>query len=141
MKHHEKPGWVYFISAGPFVKIGWSAGLGDNRLDDMQTGCPYRMQVEVSFEGTIRDERAMHWHFAQQHERGEWFRYEGRLKSFLEDTLSRPKEPFTDAERDALLTEANKVWAILPTRKAANAHWKKLTNSGKGRTPFTWVAA
>lgn len=76
-------GWVYFVRAGERVKIGHSLNV-DARLTALQTGSPYKLELLAIVPGTVRDEAGFHRKFAALREHGEWFRYEGDLREYLE---------------------------------------------------------
>lgn len=76
-------GWVYFIRAGDFIKIGYALDVR-TRLNALQVGTPEKLEIIWQEPGEKRHEVKYHQQFAAQRERGEWFRYEGALKEFLE---------------------------------------------------------
>lgn len=113
--------FVYFISAGPFIKIGLSkAPFG--RVESLQPWCPYTLELELVVPGTPGDEAAFHWLFLEYRVRGEWFRHEGRLKEFLGRYEAISLDPETEA---AVLAEANAVWKELADRGAADEYRRK----------------
>jgi len=75
---------VYFIRAGVNgpVKIGVTRNL-KHRLEILGAGNHHELKCLHTIDGTVELERAMHRRFEQQHIRGEWFRYEGELRSFI----------------------------------------------------------
>jgi hypothetical protein len=77
--------FVYFVTAGPFVKIGKTSGTPDGRIAALQTGCPYPMTLAAYESGGLREEAALHCRFAEYRVRpdGEWFRYEGALREYI----------------------------------------------------------
>lgn len=77
------PEVVYFVTAGPFVKIGTTNGDPAARIASLQTGCPYEMRMVAFVHGGRAEESVYHERFGAYHERGEWFRLEGRLAGFL----------------------------------------------------------
>lgn len=76
---------VYFIVADCFVKIGWTVDAR-KRLKELQTGCPFPMELRALLPGGVREETALHQRFkAYRIRRGnEWFRLEGDLAAYLE---------------------------------------------------------
>ncbi len=76
---------VYFIRAGsgPLVKIGTTTNLGQ-RLVALQSGQKERLEVIGIINGDRYVEIFLHGLFAQYRETGEWFRYEGELKRYIE---------------------------------------------------------
>lgn len=79
-------GWVYFLRVGQRIKIGHAINV-ENRLKALQTGSPEKIEVVMAVLGGRRQEERYHARFNAQHERGEWFRYEGALKEFLLESL------------------------------------------------------
>jgi|ERR1043166_932612 hypothetical protein len=65
---------VYFLQAqtgGP-IKIGWSSDI-KQRLDALQPGCPYPLNVLLCVRGSFADEQLLHQKFARFRLHGEWF--------------------------------------------------------------------
>lgn len=80
-------GSVYIIGNRTWglCKIGTSKIPG-KRLAGLQTGCPFDLAILALFENRGRDYEALLQERAQPyHERGGWFRIEGRLKDFLDN--------------------------------------------------------
>jgi hypothetical protein len=82
-------GYVYFIGAiitegeSAAVKIGYSSSDPRKRLQKLQIGNPDKLYMLAWESGTFDDERALHRRFDHLWLRGEWFRYEGELESYL----------------------------------------------------------
>lgn len=74
---------VYFLRAGPFVKIGKSVGDPRGRMQALKTGCPYPIEILAFVNGGLKEERALHKRFAHLREHGEWFRHEGALAEYV----------------------------------------------------------
>lgn len=55
------------------VKIGFTAGDVEERRRALQTGCPHELVVELTFAGTMEDERCAHERWADRRRVGEWF--------------------------------------------------------------------
>ena len=71
------PTVLYFIQAGPFVKIGLTTSRGlESRLSNIQTGCPYAASIirTQTTDNPYDDEKQMHAIFEPFHYRGEWFK-------------------------------------------------------------------
>lgn len=75
--------FVYFLAAGPFIKIGKATGEPWARIRDLQTGCPFPIQLAAFLPGGIKEEFALHRRFASLRSHGEWFRNEGALAEYL----------------------------------------------------------
>lgn len=69
-------GSVYMIScfSGSYVKIGHSANP-DNRHRDLQTGCPFPLEVLATVPGGSDLEGVLHLWFGDLRLNGEWFRF------------------------------------------------------------------
>ena len=75
-------GFVYFLDDGDFIKIGWAVDP-ETRWRDLQTGSARHHQLLGSTPGTLLDERNLHRKFAHLKHRGEWFKKEPELLSFI----------------------------------------------------------
>jgi len=76
-------GYVYFIDGGECIKIGYSRSL-EHRFRKMLTDAPVRLELLHIEEGTIRQEKLFHQHFAAIRVRGEWFQKTSELLEFIE---------------------------------------------------------
>lgn len=94
-----KASMIYFIKAGGYVKIGFSADPVA-RLRQLQTSSPIEMEIILTMKGLQTTEATLHRVFEDlQVERGgtEWFRYSGRLKSCV-DAMRMDGRKFVDPE-------------------------------------------
>jgi len=83
-KEHEV--YVYFIgnTKEGYVKIGHSNNP-NKRLKSIQTGCPFRVDILHTIDDADIDvEKQLQKKFKLYNTVGEWFRYEGELKNYLE---------------------------------------------------------
>jgi hypothetical protein len=92
-------GFIYFIQAGPFVKIGWSGHSATRRIREMQPGCPYKIEVlgMCRVRLTMDDERALHDRFRAHHFRGEWFHLSDEIKTFVDEHCRSEKTAIGEA--------------------------------------------
>jgi len=67
-----KPGFVYAIESGDFIKVGYSSDPAV-RLKELQTSSPIRLTLLATRPGTVEDERNLHVRFAEYRAEGEWF--------------------------------------------------------------------
>lgn len=77
---------VYFVrhgETGP-IKIGHTAGNPHSRISTLQTGAPEELLLLVAVPGGAAEEAMLHERFAALRVRGEWFRAESELMSFIE---------------------------------------------------------
>lgn len=76
-------GHVYFIEAGDFIKIGYTQSPLA-RVIKMMTDSPFELKVLHLEDGTFKQEKNYHRHFAPLRVRGEWFRKAPELLEFIE---------------------------------------------------------
>lgn len=92
--------YVYFIQCGGLVKIG-SASDVRARLSNLQvaSAAPLTLLAIIPNEAP-NNEFALHKRFHQHHHRGEWFRLEGELASFVGDLppYQKPRSPHAKAK-------------------------------------------
>ncbi len=91
-KARVRRGVVYFVKNGvrDRVKIGFSAGH-KQRLSSLQNASPDALTLIGTLPGNVKLERKMHAKFKAYREKGEWFRIEGTLASFLRATFPKFK--------------------------------------------------
>lgn len=67
--------YVYVIRAGEFIKVGIARNLA-KRIDQMQTGCPYEIEVLRAWpcSDPYAYERKLHHMLRAYRYRGEWFK-------------------------------------------------------------------
>lgn len=80
---------VYFLRAGDFVKIGKTTGSPSSRISQLQTGCPFPIEVIATIPGVLKNERALHVRFAHLRAHGEWFHADKSLLSFISDVSAK----------------------------------------------------
>jgi hypothetical protein len=76
-------GTVYFLRAGPFIKIGFTRWPIQRRIAQLSTGCPYDISVIAEIRGSPDIEAECHKAFAQHHVRGEWFHASTEILKFI----------------------------------------------------------
>lgn len=73
---------TYFITQGDdYCKIGVTKNI-THRMSGLQTSSPQKLHLRKTLQGDV--ERSMHDRFSHLRVRGEWFRYEGALREFVE---------------------------------------------------------
>lgn len=77
-------GYVYVISSGKYVKIGWSRNVR-SRLFGLQASNPETIFVHAIIPATEEAEIELHQRFSKQRRRYEWFNREGSLQSWIDD--------------------------------------------------------
>lgn len=83
----DPDGEVYFVEAGPFVKIGYSR-KSTKRFTELQTSCPYEIKLLGFVRGSIGYERRLHRIFAKHHARGEWFHLSDDLRKSIQEIVA-----------------------------------------------------
>ena len=73
---------IYFIQAKQYVKIGYSKNPR-YRLKKMQTANPIKLKLLATMPGDCKTETGLHEAFDKLRYRGEWFRYDGKLKASI----------------------------------------------------------
>jgi hypothetical protein len=81
-------GFVYFVTDGEFVKIGYSFDWRE-RLLALQTSNARELKPVAIFNGTQADEAALHRMFAVHRVRNEWFHYCAEIKDYLGSRRSK----------------------------------------------------
>lgn len=83
-KDKLEDGFVYFVinEKQSICKIGYSVSPA-KRLKELQTGCPYPLHIQKTVVGDIEMERLFHKIYKEYRLEGEWFKLEGKLKTFI----------------------------------------------------------
>ncbi len=112
---------VYFVLARRtnLVKIGVSDDPR-SRLSALQTGSPIKLEIVAEMPGDERYERVLHESFAEYRIHGEWFRFVGRLESFV---AALPKLPSNQRTPSPRRSEPKKQPRSTINREAVHAHW------------------
>lgn len=82
---------VYFMRVGDRMKIGMSKNVR-GRAKEIQTGQSEPVEVVYSVKGGRELEKYFHVRFVTEKLHGEWFKYRGPLKAFLDGL------PFNESE-------------------------------------------
>ncbi len=71
-------GYVYVLSAGPFVKVGRTKDPG-HRIKALSIQLPFPVEIEavIPCENHVRAERYLHWLMKVKRVNGEWFDLSG----------------------------------------------------------------
>jgi transposase-like protein len=76
-RRDEPSGFIYAISNGETIKIGWSArhpGGARGRLAELQIASHIELKLLGVIEGTRSEEQFLHARFSEERVRGEWFK-------------------------------------------------------------------
>lgn len=87
----DNPGYVYFVSDGEAIKIGFSE-RPERRLNGLQSGHRLPLKILAVVPATVTNEQELHKRFAHLHIRGEWFRSGPELTEYIA-TLGEPQGP------------------------------------------------
>lgn len=79
---------IYFLRAGEYVKIGYSADPAQ-RVADFQTANPIDLEIIAVHHGSRREEAMLHRKFAAHRVRGEWFAADPVILEHATDSLDR----------------------------------------------------
>ncbi len=77
---------VYFLQAGPFIKIGKTIGCATNRVAQLQTGCPFPIKIISTINGDRSVESGLHRRFSKCRAHGEWFHATPELMDYINKT-------------------------------------------------------
>ena len=81
---------IYFIEANKKVKIGYTANP-QNRISDIQTSNPDKLNVLLIIDGGCELERQLHKDFADYRLNGEWFEYSDSISDFIDSVISNDR--------------------------------------------------
>lgn len=83
LQEASRPEFVYFLRSGDLVKIGRSIDP-KSRLSNYGTHNPGPLEVLAVIQAGEHSEESVHKQFDALRVKGEWFRYEAPLSSFIE---------------------------------------------------------
>lgn len=125
--------YTYFIQAihgGP-MKIGVSEDPV-RRLAQLQTGCPYRLQIIGTIEGDCEAE--LHDSFSETNCHGEFFAPSRELLELIRTKVDRKRPdvpPVTSLPAERYLT-LNEARALLPGRPSLSSIWRWCVEGNRG---------
>lgn len=115
----ENHGYIYFITDGEAVKIGFSE-KPLRRLGGLQSGHPKPLRLIGAVPASVMEEVAIHKRFDHIRIRGEWFRETPELIDYANKLCAEQRRPPDDgkAERAALkkLAERYKGNSVVTVR-------------------------
>ena len=132
---------IYFIrdESTQHIKIGYTAGHGEKRLRDLQTGCPGQLMLLLHLEGLRQHETAWHKRFASARERGEWFRPVPELRRAIEvvkvsqmDTVKRVLKEL-QKEQEEFKNSGRSGWSAEEIKYLRVLQWEEERESNGGR--------
>lgn len=77
-------GIIYFLRRRNRVKIGFATNLV-RRISELNTGSDEPLELLLALRAHPQAERKVHRRFAAYRCQGEWFRFEGELKAWIEE--------------------------------------------------------
>ena len=84
-KSKKNFGFIYFIKAGRFVKVGMSKRDVNKRLAEHQVSNPYKCTLLCSLETNhmVDSEKEAQMELKNYHHRGEWYRLTPKVKEYI----------------------------------------------------------
>lgn len=128
--HLEPHGFVYFVSDGEAVKIGFSEKPA-RRLAGIQSHHPKPLTLLGTVSASVFDEQDLHQKFSDIRIRGEWFRATPELLAFIVDACAQPNpasaparpESPADQIRRHLVALAQSEWPPLVSCYFQSVDW------------------
>lgn len=77
---------IYFIYDGDYIKIGYTTNI-KQRLKNIATANPRKLELVKIIDGDNQLEYIIQEYFSNYHLSGEWFRYEGELYNYINNSL------------------------------------------------------
>lgn len=102
-EHKEEPGRVYFLATRDrhFVKIGKTRSPKTTRYAKLAGQSPVPLDLVAEIDGYTRVEKNIQDRFKPYHAHGEWYRFEGTLRLFVEAIVKTGAHPcITERELD-----------------------------------------
>lgn len=106
---------VYFIRAEGtnFVKIGFTKNSVENRIAELQVGCPHRLVLIKVIDGDSSFEKELHKKFRALKIRGEWFLLQKKLQQFLcGDEKLDPQKELPSTANELMHEYANEIYLL-----------------------------
>lgn len=123
-----KPPWIYFVAveSHAVVKIGVATDV-KKRLDQLQTASPFELTLlgVIAAPDAYGLETTLHLQFSHLHVRGEWFRLEPELTSFIEAEASAAIQRVRRAPRTPIQRYDAAVAAAQKAADDALAEWER----------------
>ena len=121
--------FVYFISNGQFVKIGYTNNL-EKRMEDLQVGSPYELRLicAVPFENSLYAQKAeniLHKQYEVFFVRGEWYNILGYIRCDLFARCFSPSLFLFDVEKENT-TLLFSILLRVADQKTKNISYKEL---------------
>lgn len=85
-----------------YVKIGFTKDPINKRLYSIQAGCPIKLLVLETFQGTMQEEKYLHFVCRNYHIRREWFRYSEDLLKLVHKSVEDMRKIETTTTKDII---------------------------------------
>lgn len=108
--------YVYFIHGGDRIKIGFSHNPM-TRLKELQTSTADDLQLLGAIPGDEQQEKALHAQFKGLHIRGEWFRADPELITYICQVTGQPLPEIDPPEAPEVSPEARAMISSVLTRR------------------------
>lgn len=99
---------IYFVQAGKNgpIKIGQTSNGVEDRIAQLQSGCPYELKLLWLYTGDDFTESEIHGRFRQEKIRGEWFRPSQKLLRFIREECENCTEVnLNNSKQQVLVSE------------------------------------
>lgn len=133
-------GFIYLIRCNEFYKIGVSETSVAGRLEQLQTGNPYRLELIAYFElqDLLVTERKLHNMLSAKHTRGEWFQLVEsdieRIREYISQAGGVEKQSLDLAEKITQL-QPMRAFGTVPQLRVSKGFvmWEWETPNGKNK--------
>lgn len=90
-------------SSETYFKVGYTKREMSKRLKALQTGCPYRLELVKTMQGTHAKEMELHKQLYTSRIHGEWYKDDFNVRETLGlyDWAGYPSQPFVASEKQA----------------------------------------
>ena len=107
---------IYFIKADNRIKIGY-ANNPIKRISNIQTSCPFILDVLFIIDGHYTKEQELHKMFITNRLNGEWFEYSDSIKNYIDTNINLDrryefgfiKDDFSSTEQILRLRKEHKL--------------------------------
>lgn len=117
---------VYFIRAvignDTFYKIGFTKGSAKQRLKQLQTSNPVKLELIKEFPGDLWEEKKIHKYLSSLRTEGEWFRHGPIIEHFLR--IPPGNSLFNNSEWVYEGGKCLKKWKVRPSEGKLRANFK-----------------
>lgn len=130
----DRGGFVYFITDGAAIKIGYSA-WPEARRDALQGSHHLPLTIIDRFRGQLEDEAALHRHFYRLRIKGEWFRPSDEITAFIA-RLAEHRKILDKREVTIRDFVTGRIVEIMESRAAAEKDARDLIEIKRGYAKF-----